>query len=67
VGILGRRQRILAWVGFLALAAHAPIVAWAKPGDTWMASVAVAAIVAFVIVIDDYYRRRPVSPPDPST
>jgi len=33
-----------------------------------MASVVVAAIVGFVIIIDDYYRsRRPVSPPDPST
>jgi hypothetical protein len=66
VGILGRKQRILAWIGFLALAAHAPIVAWLKPGDGWMASIAVAAIIAFVLVIDDHYRRRPVSPPDPS-
>ena len=33
MGILGRRQRILAWIGFLALAAHAPVVAWATPGD----------------------------------
>ncbi len=62
VGILGRRQRILAWFGFLALAAHAPVVAWFTPGDKWMASVVVASIVGFVIVIDDYYRRRPVSP-----
>jgi len=67
MGILGRRQRILAWIGFLALAAHAPVVAWVNSGDKWMASVVVAAIVGFVIVIDDYYRRRPVSPPDPST
>ena len=68
VGILGRRRRILAWVGFFALAANAPVVAWAEPGDKWMASVFVAAIVGFVIVIDDFYRRRrPVSPPDPST
>jgi hypothetical protein len=58
VGILGRRQRILAWLGFLALAAHAPLVALLKPGDDWMLSVTVAAIVAFVIVIDDHERRR---------
>jgi hypothetical protein len=73
VGILGRRLRVLAWAGFGALAAHAPLVAWAKPGDTWLLSVVVAAIVAFVIVIDDVYRRRPAAaanssvPPDPST
>jgi hypothetical protein len=58
VGILGRRQRILAWIGFLALAAHAPLVAFVKPGDDWLLSVTVAAIVAFVIVIDDHERRR---------
>ena len=58
VGILGRRQRILAWIGFLALAVHAPLVAWIKPGDSWLLSVTVAAIVAFVIVIDDHERRR---------
>jgi hypothetical protein len=73
VGILGRRQRILTWIGFVALAAHAPLVAWVKPGDSWLLSVVVAAIVAFVIVIDDVYRRRPATtvdesvPPDPST
>jgi hypothetical protein len=72
VGILGRRQRTLAWVGLIALAAHAPLVAWVKPGDSWLLSVVVAAIVAFVIVIDDVYRRRPAAsadasvPPDPS-
>jgi hypothetical protein len=58
VGILGRRQRILAWIGFLALAAQAPLVAYVKPGDDWLLSVTVAAIVAFVIVIDDHKRRR---------
>jgi hypothetical protein len=58
VGILGRRQRALAWFGFLALAAHAPVVAAVKPGDDWLLSVVVAAIVAFVIVIDDHERRR---------
>jgi len=33
VGILGGRRRIQKWIGFLALAAHAPVVAWATPGD----------------------------------
>ena len=60
VGILGRRQRFLAWLTFLALAAHAPLVAYVKPGDDWMLSVVVAALVAFVIVVDDYERRRRV-------
>lgn len=61
LGILGRRQRILAWISFLALAAHAPLVAFVKPGDDWLLSVTVAAIVAFVIVIDDHQRRAVTS------
>ena len=62
LGILGRRQRLLAWVGFLALAAHAPVVAAVKPGDDWLLSVVVAAIVGFVIGIDDVERRRRTAP-----
>ena len=62
VGILGRRQRLLAWFGFLALAAHAPVVAAVEQGDDWLLSVVVAAIVAFVIVIDDVERRRRTAP-----
>jgi hypothetical protein len=67
VGILGRRQRILAWIGFLALAAHAPLVAKVSPGDDWLLSVVVAAIVAFVIVIDDHERRQTVRAETPPT
>jgi hypothetical protein len=58
MGILGRRQRRLSWVGFFLLALYAPILAWIRPDDTWMFSVAVAGMVGYVIVIDDYYRRR---------
>ena len=60
LGILGRRQRLWAWLTFLAIAAHAPVVAYVKPGDDWLLSVVVAALVAFVIVVDDYERRRRV-------
>jgi hypothetical protein len=67
VGILGRRQRILAWIGFLALAAHAPLVAFLKPGDDWLLSLTVAAIVAFVIVIDDHERRRALARATPNS
>jgi hypothetical protein len=66
VGILGRRQRGLAWFGFLVMAAHAPFVAWLMPGDDWLLSVVVAALVAFVIVIDDLRRHRPAAA-DPGT
>lgn len=72
VGILGRRQRILAWVGFFALAVYAPLIAFAGAGlkqyglppDTWMFSATVAGLVAFVLIIDDVERRkvRPVRP-----
>ena len=67
VGALGRRQRLWAWILFLALAAYAPVVAYALkaplvaytvPPDTWMLSVTVAALVAVVIVVDDAKRRR---------
>jgi hypothetical protein len=67
VGVLGRNQRRLAWIAFLALALYAPVVAYAlnvplvaytMPPDTWMLSVTVAGLVAFVIIVDDVKRRR---------
>jgi hypothetical protein len=57
-GILSRRQRVLAWVGFLVMAAYAPVMAYAMPDDTWLLSVTIAAIVAFVILVDDRERHR---------
>ncbi|MDT5026230.1 MAG: hypothetical protein QOE61_2656 [Micromonosporaceae bacterium] len=67
VGVLGRNQRRWAWIAFLALALYAPVVAYAlnvplvaytMPSDTWMLSVTVAGLVAFVIIVDDVKRRR---------
>jgi len=57
-GVLSGRQRVLAWVGFLVMAAYAPVMAYVMPDDTWLLSVTVAAIVAFVILIDDRERHR---------
>jgi hypothetical protein len=54
-------------VVFVALAGYAPVVAYALqvpfalytiPGDTWMLSVTVAALVGLVLVVDDQYRRQ---------
>ena len=57
-GFLSRAQRRWAWVGFFLLAINSPIVAYAISDDSWLLSVTVAAIVAFVIIIDDAQRRR---------
>lgn|GEM_PF-1448707 len=62
MGVLGPRRRRLAWLAFVTLALHAPFVAHSLPDDTWMLSVAVAGLVAFVILVDDIQRRKP----DPS-
>ncbi len=57
-GILSQIQRRWAWVTFFLLAAYAPVVAVLLPDDTWLLSVTVAALVAFVIIVDDTERRR---------
>ena len=59
MGVLGPRQRRLAWLAFMTLAAHAPFVAYSVPDDTWVLSIAVAGLVAYVIVVDDIQRRKP--------
>ncbi len=79
-GILKRRQRVLAWIAFVLLAAYGPVLAWLRSGgtrsdDTWMFPVAVAAVVGYVLIVDDIYRRRAAraeqarpdldTPPDP--
>jgi hypothetical protein len=64
-GILSRVQRRWAWIGFILLAINSPIVALAIHDDSWLLSVTVAAIVAFVIIIDDSQRRR--TPADRAT
>jgi hypothetical protein len=58
VGIFGRKQRRWAWIGFLLLALHAPIVALLLPDDSWLLSVTVASLVAFVIIVDDVERGK---------
>jgi hypothetical protein len=58
-GILSRVQRRWAWVGFFLLAINSPVVALAIHDQSWLLSVTVAAIVAFLIIIDDVQRRRP--------
>jgi hypothetical protein len=67
-GILTRTRRRLAWIGFVLLAVNAPLVALAVPDDSWLLSVTVAALVAFVIIVDDVLRRQAPRhvPPDAS-
>jgi len=60
--LLSKAQRRLAWFGFVLLGAYAPVVAYAKPDDTWMLSITVAGLVAMVLIIDDFRRRRPRHP-----
>jgi hypothetical protein len=56
-GILTRRQRRWAWLGFLATATNAPVAARFLTDDSWLLSATVSAMVAFVIIIDDRTRR----------
>jgi hypothetical protein len=56
--ILSRVQRRWAWVGFFLLVINSPFVALVIHDDSWLLSVTVAAIVAFLIIIDDAQRRR---------
>jgi hypothetical protein len=58
-GFLGQRRRRLAWIGFLLLAAYAPVVARLTPDDSWLMPIAVAGVVGYAIVVDDVLRRRP--------
>ena len=58
VGIFGRRQRRWAWTGFILLALNAPVVARLLPDDSWLLSVTVASLVAFVIIVDDIERGK---------
>lgn len=57
IGILTHRQRIWAWLGFLATALLAPIAAHAVDDASWLFSLCVAGMVATVIVMDDRSRR----------
>jgi hypothetical protein len=66
-GILRPRQRVLAWVGFLVLAGYAPVVAWLSPDDTWLLPITVAAVVGYLLIVDDVLRHRRVAAPiDPA-
>jgi hypothetical protein len=58
IGFLGRRGRLWAWLGFMVMAAYAPVMALVAPDDSWLLSVTVAALVGVVIVADDTERRR---------
>jgi hypothetical protein len=58
VGIFGRRQRRWAWLGFILLALHAPVAALLLPDDSWLFSITVASLVAFVIIVDDVERGK---------
>lgn len=57
-GFLTKRQRRLAWVGFLLAALNAPVAAWLVADASWLFSVCVALMVATVIIADDSMRRE---------
>jgi hypothetical protein len=59
IGLLSRRQRMLAWVGLVALAAQAPFAARLLPDDSWLFSLVVASMLAVLILADDKARRAP--------
>ncbi len=61
-GILTRRQRQLAWIGFLATALMAPLAARLIEDASWLFSLCVASLVAAVILIDDRSRRPAAAP-----
>jgi hypothetical protein len=63
-GLLSRRQRVLAWIAFLALAAQAPFSAHLLPDASWLFSLVVAGMVAVLILADDVERRRRPRPED---
>jgi hypothetical protein len=56
-GILTRRQRVWAWIGFLIAALQAPLAARLVDDASWLFSLCVSGLVAAVIVIDDRTRR----------
>jgi cell division protein FtsW (lipid II flippase) len=56
-GILTRRQRLWAWIGFLATALMAPLAAHLIEDASWLFSLCVSGLVATVIVVDDRSRR----------
>jgi hypothetical protein len=55
--MLSRRQRMLAWVALVALAAQAPVAAKLLPDDSWLFSVVVAALLSVLLIADDHGRR----------
>ena len=57
MGILTARQRLYAWLGFLATAGNAPVAARFLDDASWLFCAVVAALVAAVIIIDDQTRR----------
>jgi hypothetical protein len=68
-GVLGRRRRVWAWLAFAALLAYTPVEAYlvrangpfavyAMPPDSWLLSATVAALVGFVLIVDDVERRK---------
>ncbi|WP_433532466.1 hypothetical protein ACQPYA_10740 [Micromonospora sp. CA-263727] len=62
-GFLTPRQRRLAWLGFLLVAAQAPVSAKLSADSSWLFCLVVALMVATVIIADDAARRRPASAP----
>jgi hypothetical protein len=67
LGVLTRTRRRWAWVAFVGLLLYAPVeaylvngpfVLYKMPSDSWLLSATVAALVGFVLIVDDIERRR---------
>ena len=59
IGLMSRRQRLLSWIGLVALSAQAPVAARLLPDDSWLFSLVVAAMLAVLILADDRARHAP--------
>jgi hypothetical protein len=77
LGMLTSQRRRWAWVAFVVLLLYAPVEAYlvngpfavyTMPPDSWLLSATVAGLVGFVLIVDDYERRkaRVVVPPAPA-
>jgi hypothetical protein len=57
-GLFTPRRRRLAWLGFVLLAAYAPLTSWLTRDDTYLMPLTVAGMIGYAIIVDDHLRRR---------
>lgn len=57
--LLTASQRRLAWLGFLLIAAQAPLSARVLHDDSWLLSILVGMMIGAIILVDDAQRHQP--------